>query len=359
MSMKSRTLAGLCVAALAIVASACGSSSSSTASLPTADVAMIGGTGITRTAFDHLMTIGLASYTSKQQPAPKPGTTEYETLKQQALNYLFEQEIVKQEAQKAGIKVDQKAVDAQVQAAKTQAGGDAAFTKELTDAKVTLADFRDGIVAQQLAQKLFDKVSTSFAPVTDADIAARYAKDKETTYKVPESRKVQHILLGEKGGATPTEKQYAELKKKADQVVKQLDGGASFNSLVKKYSTDTASVPNNGEYSVTPTGFDPAFTKAAYALKTGSYTETPVKSAFGYHIIKALSDTTKASYKPLSEVKAQIKAQIENERKRAAAVAWYDKVKASYLSQAQFAKGYSLPPTTTAPASTASGATTG
>jgi parvulin-like peptidyl-prolyl isomerase len=357
MSMTFRSLARLGVVALALVAAACGSSSSSSSTLPTADIALIGGTPITRTAFDHLMTIGLASYTQKSQPAPKPGTTEYETLKQQALNYLFEQTIVKQEAQKAGIKVDNAAVDQQVAAAKTQAGGDAAFQKELTTAKVTLADFRDGIVSEQLAQKLFDKVSVGFQPVTDADIAARYARDKETTYKVPESRKVQHILLGEKGGATPTAAQYKQLQKQAEQVVQQLDAGADFNKLVKKYSTDTASIPNNGIYDVTPTGYDPSFTKASFDLKTGKYTETPVKSAFGYHIIKALADTTKATYKPLSEVKAQIKAEIENERKRAAAVAWYDKVKASYLAQAQFAKGYSLPPTTTAPAST--GATTG
>jgi peptidyl-prolyl cis-trans isomerase C len=211
-----------------------------------------------------------------------------------------------------------------------------------------MADFQDGIVAQQLAQKLFEKVSTSFPAVSQSDIAARYARDKESQYKIPESRKVQHILLGLKGGATPKQSQYAALKTKAEAVLAQLNAGASFNSLVKKYSTDTASIPNNGVYNVTPTGFDPSFTKASFALKTGQYTKQPVKSAYGYHIIKALADTTKGGYKTLDQVTTQIKSEIETERKNAAATTWYDRIKASYIAQAAFAKGYSLPPATTA-----------
>jgi parvulin-like peptidyl-prolyl isomerase len=354
--MTFRTIARLSVVAIALVAAACGSSGSSTSStsVPADAVGVVNGVPIPKATFDKLMASALAT---KGAQAPKPGSQEYETLKQQALNYLFEKTIVVTEAAKAGLKVDTKKIDAQEAQQKQQSGGDAKFAAQLKANHMTEADYRDTLSAQQLAQALFAKVSAGFAPVTDADIAARYARDKETVYKIPASRKVQHILLGLKGGATPKEADYAKLKVKAQDVIAQLDAGADFNALVKKYSTDTASIPNNGTYDVTPTGFDPAFTKASYALKTGKYTEQPVKSAFGYHVIKALADATKGGYKTLAEVKDQIKSELENERKNAQAAKWYDRIKASYAAQSAFAKGYSLPPAPTTGATT-SGATT-
>jgi len=105
---------------------------------------------------------------------------------------------------------------------------------------------------------------------------------------------------------------------------------------------------NEGVYDVTKTGFDPDFTKASYALKTGQFTETPVKSQFGYHIIKALADPTKDGVKSLAEVKAQIKTQLEQAQNNKSVADWFAGIQKTYEGKTSFATGYSLPPTTTA-----------
>ena len=337
------------LAAVAVAAGCGGDKKAAEPKVPADAVAVVDGTPILKKDFDHVVAIGLASYKARQQPAPKAGTAEFETLKQQAMGYLFQQLIIKDQAKKQKVTVDQKKVDEQLAAAKKQAGDDKKWQEALKKSGTTEQDYKDTFAVQQLAQGLFDKITKSTAAVTAADIEKRYAKDKETTYKVPASRKVVHILIGMKDGASPKNAaDYKKLLPKALDVVKQLDGGANFTKLVDKLSTDPGKTSNHGEYDVTKAGFDPAFTKASYALKTGEYTKEPVKSAFGYHIIKALKDATTDSYKTVAAVKDQIKAQLEQERKQKTAGEWFQQLLAQYTAQASFSPGYTLPATTTA-----------
>src|SRR4051794_16856898 len=345
----------LLVAALgaASVLVACGGSSgggdkTTKADVPADSVALVDGTPILKKDFDHLITIGLASFKARQQEAPKAGTQAYELLKQQAVQILFQRVIIKSEAAKQGVKVDQAKVADELKNLKTQAGNDAAWQKQLKDAGATEADYTDTFTVQQLAQGLYEKLTKSSAAVTDAEIQAQYDKDKATVYKVAASRKVEHILFGPKDGSTPAAKDLPKYKKAAEDVIKQLNDGGDFAKLVTKYSVDPGKTQNQGVYDVTADGFDPDFTKAAYALKTGEITQEPVKSQFGYHIIKALADPTKDSTKTLAEVKAQIKSQLEEARKNKSVAAWFAGIQSQYEKKTSFATGYSLPPTTTA-----------
>jgi parvulin-like peptidyl-prolyl isomerase len=350
-------LAALCMASVLV---ACGGSSggdkTTKAAVPADSVALVDGKPILKKDFDHLITIGLASFKARQQDVPKPGTKEYELLKQQAVQILFQRVIIRSEAAKQGVKLDSAKVADELKNLKTQAGSDAKWQQQLKAAGATEADYTDTFAVQQLAQGLYDKLTKSSAAVTDAEIAAQYAKDKDTVYKVPASRKVSHILFGPKDGSTPAAKDLPKYKQAAEAVIAQLNNGADFTKMVTKYSVDPGKTQNKGVYDVTATGFDPDFTKASFALKTGAITTDPVKSQFGYHIIKALADPTKDSVKPLAEVKAQIKSQLEEARKNKSVAAWFAGIQAQYEKQTSFATGYSLPPTTTAASST--GATT-
>src|SRR4051794_21732310 len=336
-----------------------GSSSSKAADVPADSVAVVNGKPILKKDFDHLIAIGLASYKARQQDAPKAGTQAYELLKQQAVQILFQRMIIREEANKQGVKVDQAKVTEELNNLKTQAGSAAKFQQQLKDSGATEQDYVDTFTVQQLAQGLYDKLTKSTAAVTDAEIQQQYDKDKATVYKVAASRKVAHILLGPKDGSTPTAKDYPKYKAQAEDVIKQLKAGADFTKLVDKYSVDPGKTQNQGVYDVTKTGFDPDFTKASYALKTGEFTQSPVKSQFGYHVIKALAEPTKDGTKSLAEVKAQIKSQLEEARKNKSVAAWFADIQKQYEGKSSFATGYSLPPTTTAAATTAGAATTG
>ncbi len=79
----------------------------------------------------------------------------------------------------------------------------------------------------------------------------------------------------------------AAQEQKAIETIKKLEGGADFAALAKELSDDPGSKDKGGLYEkVTAGQFDPAFEAAALALEPGQYTTTPVKSEFGYHIIK-------------------------------------------------------------------------
>ncbi|MGA8552545.1 MAG: peptidylprolyl isomerase, partial [Stellaceae bacterium] len=72
----------------------------------------------------------------------------------------------------------------------------------------------------------------------------------------------------------------------AKSIIAQLDKGADFAALAKKYSTDSGAASGGDLGYFTRDEMVPAFTAAAFALPAGHYTETPVKTEFGWHVIQ-------------------------------------------------------------------------
>jgi peptidyl-prolyl cis-trans isomerase C len=100
----------------------------------------------------------------------------------------------------------------------------------------------------------------------------------------------------------------------AKQLTAQLKKGAKFDELAKKHSKDPGSAAKGGDLDFARAeNYVPEFTKAMTALKKGETTETPVKSQFGYHIIR-LEDTRDAALPPLEQVKPQLKQRIEGQK---------------------------------------------
>jgi parvulin-like peptidyl-prolyl isomerase len=352
----------LLLSALAIaIGAGCGNSSSgsSTASnqkVPPDAVANVAGHPILRSEFNHYMGIAAANYKQNKQPIPKPGSDAYQKLQQSVLQFLVQRIEIGLEAKKAHVAVDQKKVDQTLAADVKARGGKPKFDQYLKASGATEADIRDQIVYQTLSQALFTKI-TAAAKVSDAQVAAQYAKDKDTVYKTPKSIKVEHILIGPKKQPAQGKKispaDYAKYLATARKVLALVNGGQDFAKLVSTYSTDPGKTQNKGVYDVTETGFDPAFTKASFALRKGQVTSAPVRSNFGYHIIKALSDPTASGVQPLSKVKDQIKQQLLQQAQNKLANDFVTSILKYYKAHTTFAPGYSLPP----PATTGTGTT--
>ncbi len=131
-------------------------------------------------------------------------------------------------------------------------------------------------------------------PVTDAEIQAEYdrfkAQSSGTEYRA------RHILV--------------EKEDEAKSLITQIKGGAKFDELAKKHSKDTGSGEKGGDLDfANPSSYVPEFGGALTKLKKGEMTEVPVKSQFGYHIIK-LEDTRQAQFPGLAEVKPQIEQRL-------------------------------------------------
>lgn len=135
-------------------------------------------------------------------------------------------------------------------------------------------------------------------PVTDADAQAEYDKFKATNSG--QEYRARHILV--------------EKEEDAKALIAQIKAGASFEELAKKNSKDTGSAQNGGDLDfANPNNFVPEFSKAMTALQKGEMTQEPVKSQFGYHIIK-LEDVRPATFPAFDDVKGQIKQRIEQQK---------------------------------------------
>lgn len=120
--------------------------------------------------------------------------------------------------------------------------------------------------------------------------------------------KASHILISSKvkDNATDEEKTKAEnkAKKKAEKIIKQLNEGADFKELAKKYSSDDATASNGGDLGY----FDlddmtEEFSNAVKKLNKDEYTKEPVKTTYGYHIILKTGEKDKPK---LKKVKSDI-----------------------------------------------------
>jgi peptidyl-prolyl cis-trans isomerase C len=137
-------------------------------------------------------------------------------------------------------------------------------------------------------------------PVKDADIKAEY--DKYKAQVGDKEYHARHILVG--------------TEDEAKQIIAKLKGGAKFEDLAKQ-SKDPGSAANGGDLDwASPASFVPDFSKAMTSLQKGQITETPVKTQYGYHVIK-LEDVRPAKVPPLEEVKQQVAESLQ-QRKLAA-----------------------------------------
>ncbi len=128
--------------------------------------------------------------------------------------------------------------------------------------------------------------------VTDEMLKARY--DKEVAARPPtEEIRARHILV--------------KTEEEAKEIIAKLDGGADFEALAKEKSSDPGSGANGGDLGFFSKGqMVPEFEAAAFALEPGAYTKTPVKSDFGFHVIKLEEKRTQPPV-AFDEVKDQIR----------------------------------------------------
>ena len=129
----------------------------------------------------------------------------------------------------------------------------------------------------------------------------QFYEERSSLYVIPEERRTRHILINVDAGAS--EEQTQSAKKKVEDLHKQIVEGADFEKLAKEYSEDPGSAELGGDIGFFGEGsLDPFYEQTMFQLKVGEVSE-PVKSAFGYHIIK-LEEIREQKVKPVDEVKS-------------------------------------------------------
>lgn len=157
-----------------------------------------------------------------------------------------------------------------------------------------------------------DQVRQSIT-VPEAEISAFYQQNL-SQYQTPAQVRASHILFKLEG------KDEKAVEAKAEEVLKMAKApGADFAALARKYSEDESNSQNGGDLDYFGRGRMVAeFEQAAFAMKAGEISNAPVKTAFGYHIIKMV-DNKPESTRPLADVRAEIEDQLKWQKAQAEA----------------------------------------
>jgi peptidyl-prolyl cis-trans isomerase C len=159
------------------------------------------------------------------------------------------------------------------------------------------ADFKAQMeLARQsiMIRELFDDFRKK-NPVTDEEAKAEY--DKFKAQATGTEYRARHILV--------------EKEEEAKALIAKIKAGEKFEDLAKANSKDPGSGANGGDLDFAkPESYVPEFGQALTQLKKGEMTETPVKSQFGWHIIR-LEDTREATFPSFDDVKGQLRQRME------------------------------------------------
>ena len=287
------------------------------AELP-AVLARVNGEPIERWEFEYVLR-GLESQAGQPVPAERR-----EEVFRSVLDELVAYRLLAQEARARKMEVSDADIKARVDQVRRNFANEEAFQKALVD---------EGFSVERLEQQARREVLV--ARVLEAEIGPRIAvlpKDVETFYqqnldrfKVDEAVHASHILIGipEKADAAGRDKLRAE----AAALLAQVRAGADFAQLARSRSHDSSSAARGGDLGFFALGqMDPAFAKAAFALKAGE-TSPVVETPYGFHIIRVL-ERRPARTAPLAEVRAQIEQYLAGERRDQLATSFVDQLKA-------------------------------
>lgn len=135
-------------------------------------------------------------------------------------------------------------------------------------------------------------------PITDADVQKEYERVK--TNAGEKEYKARHILL--------------ESEEQARSMIAQLKKGDKFEELASKNSKDSGSAQRGGDLDWNVPGtFDPQFSEAMVKLEKGKYTEQPVRTRFGFHVIQ-LDDVRAVQFPALNEARPRIQQSLVQNR---------------------------------------------
>ncbi len=324
-----------CASALALLAAGCGGGGDTKVGADS--VANVGGTQITKTKFDQTLETARRAYKSNGRPFPKAGTPEYQSIKAQAVQYLVQLEENKQQADDLGVEVTDEQVNARLASIKKKnfGGNEAQYRTAIQKAGFTDARVRESVRSQLVSEGIVKKV-TKDVKVTDKDVEAYYNSHKEQ-YGTPASRDVRHILVSS--------------KPLADKLYAQLQDGASFAALARKYSKDPGSKALGGKLTVSRGQTLPQFDKVAFGGAKDAISR-PVKTQYGWHIVEPLSEIRPAKTTPLAKVKDSIRQQLLQDKRNDVMAKWSESTKKDYADKIDYAVGYAPPPTATTGTST-------
>jgi foldase protein PrsA len=352
-----RSISALGAVLFALVGlSACGG-------IPGNALVKVGGTPITKDAFNHWLTVAAASTASStgEKPAipeppkytaciahlaataPKPAkgqsapstkelkaecATEYKSLQTEVLGFLISSQWVIGEASSLGVKL----TDAQVKKEFAKIKSDefpkaAEFEKFLATSGQSVSDLLLRVKLNLLSQKIQKQVVKNKSKITEAQIA-KYYNENKSRYGTPEKRNVEIILTKTEAAATSAKK--------------EVESGKSFASVAKRVSIDPTSKADGGLLKEVVKGEEEKALDTAIFSTAKNVLSGPIKTPFGYYVFEVLS-TTPGTQHALAQVKSTIKTLLVSREEQKALSSFVKDFKKKWMAKTECRSGYVVP----------------
>lgn len=229
---------------------------------------------------------------------------------EEALDSLITNKVIEMESEKEKVKVTGNEIDEELTKLQESYGGEEGFASALEQNNVSMEQVREDIEYYLLAEKMIEPS----IKITEEDMKTYFEENKES-FDQKEQVKASHILVEDEAAAK--------------KVKEELDNGKDFAELAKEYSTDTSNAAAGGDLGYFAKGeMAEEFEKAAFSLGIDEISE-PVKTEFGYHIIK-VSDKKAAKAAAYEDHKEDIKEQLFDEKIQTEYPNWLEEKKAEY-----------------------------
>ncbi len=360
MSKHIRSISALGAVFFAVVGlSACGGG------IPSNAVVQVGGNPITKTTFEHWLSVAAAStattagataakpvvpdpptYTAciahLEATAPKPAKgqakptpaqlksqceQQYKSLQQEVLGFLISSAWVIGEAESQGVKVSDAEVKKEFEKIKNQQFPKAAeFQKFLATSGQSVSDLLLRVKLNLLSSKIQQKIAKQKGTVTQAEIS-KYYNEHKSQFGASEKRNLKIILTKTEAAA-----------KKAKQ---EIESGKSFASVAKSTSIDPTSKAKGGELTgITKGQEEKALDEAVFSAKK-NVLSGPVKTPFGYYIYEVTA-TTPGNQQTLAQAQSSIKQQLTAQQQQQALSKFVKEFRKKWEGKTECRSGYSV-----------------
>lgn len=327
MKLFKKVIAVLAIATMSLSMVACGTSKAAT-EMGSKDekgliVARVGDVPIYKTTLENEMArYGMTDSTMKMYygedyTSNAEVVAQYNDFKDNIINSLIEAEVLVFKAKDMKeIKVTEDEVNEQLEATKAQFESEEAFNSALKQTGMTLEDLKENTEKSLYVTKLIEYYAENKVEVTDEDVQ-KYYNENIANYTTKPGANIYHILV--------------DSEEKAKEVLEKYNAGTSFADLAAKYGKDgTKDVGGSLGYIEYDTqNYDADFMAAAKKLGEGEVSQ-PVKTQFGWHIIKVDGIQKEEVVQPFEEVKESIQTMLKTQKAEEALIAELPQWKEEY-----------------------------
>ena len=285
------------------------------------EAATVNGKPILKSQYDHELSV--FQKRAEQQGRPL-SDADLATVKKQLLENLIEAEMLYQQSQKEGVKVEDQSINEQIEKIKKRFPDEAAYKKALEGMEMSEKEIRSQIQRGLAINQLLDTNVRQKITVT-AEESNNFYKSNPNLFKQPEQVKASHILI--KVAPDAEEAQKKQARKKIEDVQKKVRQGEDFGSLAKANS-EGPTAQRSGDLGYFSRGqMVKPFEDAAFALKVGEVSEI-VETQFGYHLIK-VTDKKPARTIPYKEIQPMLDQHLKNEKEKTEIKGYIENLKKS------------------------------